>query len=175
MVTKTARIRFLSRSLALAAALACSLSAAHAQLAKGSAFPSLANAGLVGTLPDSQGKVTLVDFWASWCAPCKASFPVYSKIQQDFAAKGLVIIAVSVDEDPASYASFIDKHKPLFPTVHDAEHRLVAEVDVPTMPTSYLIDRSGKVRFVHVGFHGDSTDRELRTEIAALLDEKAAP
>src|SRR5450432_1347862 len=147
----------------------------RAELKVGDAFPQMAAADFSGSVPPSQGKVTLVDFWASWCAPCKASFPVYSKIQQDFSAKGLVIIAVSVDEDPASYASFIDKHKPLFPTVHDAEHRLVAEVDVPTMPTSYLIDRSGKVRFVHVGFHGDSTDRALRTEIAALLDEKAAP
>jgi thiol-disulfide isomerase/thioredoxin len=175
MVTRTARITTLARVLALAAALAAVTATVHAQVAKGSTFPSLSSAGLVGTLPDSQGKVTLVDFWASWCAPCKASFPVYSKIQQDFAPKGLVIVAVSVDEDPASYASFIERHKPLFPTVHDAAHTLVAQVQVPTMPTSYLVDRSGKVRFVHAGFHGDSTDRELRAEIAQLLDEKSSP
>lgn len=175
MVNPAARLLTFARAAALALALACVASPLCAQVTKGSAFPSLADAGLVGSLPQSEGKVTLVDFWASWCAPCKASFPVYSALQRDFAAKGLVIIAVSVDEDPASYASFIENHKPLFPTVHDAAHRLVAQVQVPTMPTSYLLDKAGKVRFVHPGFHGDSTDKELRAEIAALLDGKASP
>jgi thiol-disulfide isomerase/thioredoxin len=175
MVTRTQCFLPSARTAALAVLLVCLGSPLAAQVAKGSAFPSMADAGLVGSLPQSAGKVTLVDFWASWCAPCKASFPVYSRIEQDFAPKGLVIVAVSVDEDPASYASFVEKHKPLFPTVHDAGHRLVAQVQVPTMPTSYLIDRTGKVRFVHPGFHGDSTDKELRAEIAELLDEKGSP
>jgi thiol-disulfide isomerase/thioredoxin len=156
----------------LSAALAAPVSA---QVVKGSVFPALAVQGLSGTVPDTQGKVTLVDFWASWCAPCKASFPAYSGLQQDFAPRGLVIVAVSVDDDPSSYASFVAKHKPLFPTVHDAQHKLVAAVQVPTMPTSYLLDRSGKVRFVHAGFHGEASEKELRAEITALLDEKAAP
>ena len=117
--------------------------------------------------------MTLVDFWASWCAPCKASFPAYSRIQTDYAAKGLVIVAVSVDDSPIDFTTFVARHKPLFPTVHDAQHKLVAAVQVPTMPTSYLIDRAGRVRFVHPGFHGDATERELRTEIAALLSETA--
>ncbi|HZZ19881.1 MAG TPA: TlpA disulfide reductase family protein [Opitutaceae bacterium] len=172
MVTKTSRLGFFAAAAALALVLSVR---AGAQVAKGSAFPVLAEQGLSGTVPDTAGKVTLVDFWASWCAPCKASFPAYSSLQQDFAPKGLVIVAVSVDDDPASYASFVAKHKPLFPTVHDAQHKLVASVQVPTMPTSYLIDRSGKVRFIHAGFHGDATERELRAEVTALLGEKAAP
>jgi thiol-disulfide isomerase/thioredoxin len=172
MVTQPSRFSWTAAAVLLLAALATPLGA---QVTKGSAFPPLADQGVSGTLPQTVGKVTLVDFWASWCAPCKASFPAYSSLQQDFASKGLVIVAVSVDDDPASYASFVAKHKPLFPTVHDAQHKLVAEVQVPTMPTSYLIDRSGKVRFVHAGFHGDSTERELRAEITALLDEKATP
>jgi thiol-disulfide isomerase/thioredoxin len=149
--------------------------AAHlgGQVVAGSAFPSLASSGLVGDLPDTSGRVVLVDFWASWCAPCKASFPAYSRLQGAYAGRGLSIIAVSVDDSPEAYAAFVAKLKPSFVTVHDAGHRLVSVVQVPTMPTSYLVDRSGKVRFVHPAFHGDQTERELRREIETLLDEKA--
>jgi thiol-disulfide isomerase/thioredoxin len=157
---------------AAVAALTVFVGVLHAQLVKGSAFPSLTDAGLVGRVPETTGKVVLVDFWASWCAPCKASFPVYSKIAADFASRGVVIVAVSVDDDPAQYAAFIAERKPLFPTVHDAQHKLVSAVQVPTMPTSYLLDRNGKVRFVHRGFHSGSTEKDLRSEIEALLGEK---
>jgi thiol-disulfide isomerase/thioredoxin len=157
----------------VAAALLALAPALRAQVAKGDVFPSLADAGLSGTLPQTAGKVTLVDFWASWCAPCKASFPAYSRLQTDCAGRGLAIVAVGVDDTPAEYATFVARMKPLFPTVHDSQHKLVAVVQVPTMPTSYLIDRTGRVRFVHEGFHGEATERELRKEIEALLAEKA--
>jgi thiol-disulfide isomerase/thioredoxin len=162
-----------SRRAAAAAIVLLFAPALRAQVAKGDTFPSLAGAGLYGALPDTAGKVALVDFWASWCAPCKASFPAYSRLQADYAGKGLVIVAVGVDESPSEFAAFVARHRPLFPTVHDTQHKLVAAVQVPTMPTSYLIDRSGKVRFVHPGFHGDATERELRSEIDSLLAEKA--
>jgi thiol-disulfide isomerase/thioredoxin len=156
------------------AALALALPAgpAIAQVAPGSAFPMLAGASLSGPLPDTAGKVVLVDFWASWCAPCKASFPAYSRIQTEYAGRGLAIVAVSVDDNTGDYAAFVAKYRPLFPTVHDSQHRLVAAVQVPTMPTSYLLDRTGKVRFMHPGFHGDSTEKQLRSEIETLLAEK---
>jgi thiol-disulfide isomerase/thioredoxin len=171
MVILTKRMTWLPAAALLFSALALSL---HAQLAPGGVFPALASAGLSGgPLPDTSGKVVLVDFWASWCAPCKASFPVYSRLQAAYAARGLEVVAVSVDDSPAAYAGFVAKLKPSFLTVHDAEHKLVSVVQVPTMPTSYLVDRAGKVRFRHSGFHGDQTERELRKEIDELLDEKA--
>ena len=70
-------------------------------------------------------------------------------------------------------ANRLAKLKPPFVTLHDSKQKLVKQVQVPTMPTSYLVDRSGKVRFVHPGFHGEQTERELQKEIEALLDEKA--
>jgi len=159
--------------LCLAAVYAALPAGAHAQAAPGGAFPSLASAGLAGaSLPETSGRVVLYDFWASWCAPCKASFPVYSRIQSDYAARGLVIVAVGVDDTASAFATFVARMKPSFATVHDARHALVATVQVPTMPTSYLVDRAGKVRFMHPGFHGDQTDRDLRREIDLLLAEK---
>ena len=164
----------LCRALGLAA-LAAAL-AAPAQTAPGGLFPSLSAAGLAGApAPGTAGKVVIVDFWASWCAPCKASFPVYSRLQREFAGRGLVVVGVSVDEKPSDYAAFVAAARPSFATLLDSRHRLVGAVQVPTMPTSSLIDRSGRVRFMHPGFHGEVTERELRREIATLLDEKPRP
>jgi thiol-disulfide isomerase/thioredoxin len=159
-------IRFL-----LAAACALLAAAARAEVKPGDPFPSLAGAALKGPLPATAGQVVLVDFWASWCAPCKSSFPVYARLQADYAARGFVIVAVSVDDDPAAYAAFVKRLHPPFATVLDQAQRLVSAVNAPTMPTCYLLGRDGRVRFVHVGFHGEETDRELRRQIDALLSE----
>ncbi len=161
--------------LALPLALVCA-ALARAEIKVGDTFPAFAANGVVaisgGALPATTGQVVLVDFWASWCTPCKASFPTLAKIHTDFAPRGLILAAVSVDEKPAAAAAFAKKLAPPFPTLHDREQKLVKQVVVPTMPTSYLVDRTGKVRFIHDGFHGEATDKLLRQQIATLLAEK---
>ena len=147
----------------------------RAEVKVGDAFPVLTPAALVnlsgGEIPAITGRVALVDFWASWCAPCKASFPAMAKLHAEYAARGLQIVAVSIDEKPAAAAAFWKKMAPPFVGLHDRESKLVQQVVVPTMPTSYLMDQSGRVRYVHAGFHGDLGD--LRKEIEALLAEKS--
>jgi thiol-disulfide isomerase/thioredoxin len=146
-----------------------------AQVKPGDAFPPLSAADLAGTVPATAGRVALIDFWASWCAPCKASFPAYGRLQSDYAARGLVVLGVSVDQVPAAAAAFVRKLNPAFPTVLDRGQKLVRAVQVPAMPSSYLLGRDGRVRFVHAGFYGERTERELREEIDALLREPAPP
>lgn len=143
------------------------------QVKPGQPFPNLANHGLEGPLPNLAGQVVLIDFWATWCAPCKASFPAYSELQREFAPRGFVLLAVSVDKTAGPYEEFLQRFKPAFATVRDGGQKLISEVRVPAMPTSYLIDRHGIVRSVHSGFHGDSTVKALREEIARLLEEKS--
>ncbi len=151
-----------------------SASAARADIKVGDVFPALATAGLTGgTVPATEGKILVVDFWASWCAPCKASFPALGKINADYASRGVVLVGVSVDEKASAYAAFVKKQAPPFPALHDAAQQLVRAVVVPAMPTTYIIGRDGKVRSLHAGYHGATTDQLLRTELDALLAEKS--
>jgi thiol-disulfide isomerase/thioredoxin len=124
-----------------------------------------------GKNPPLKDSVLLLDFWASWCAPCKASFPVMKKLHADYAARGFAIVAVSVDDTMAAAAGFWKKMDPSFMGLWDREHAFARKVGVPAMPTSYLVGRDGRVRFVHEGFH-DGAERELRKQIEALLAEK---
>jgi thiol-disulfide isomerase/thioredoxin len=143
---------------------------ARAELAVGAQFPGLSETlGEAAAQAHLSGKVVVVDFWASWCTPCRTSFPILSRLQQEFPDR-LAIVGVSVDEKQSAYEQFVRRLKPSFLTLRDAGQRLAALVRVPTMPTSYVLDRSGRVRFVHAGFHGD-TAGQLRSQIRQLLEE----
>jgi len=134
-------------------------------------LPNLATFGLEGSLPELKGKVVYLDFWASWCAPCKASFPVLSKWQQEFSAKGFTVLAVSVDTTSSEMAAFLKKYGVGFPVVRDAGQQLVAAADVCSMPTAFLIDRKGQIRVVHNGFR-EKDEELLAGQIKALLAER---
>jgi thiol-disulfide isomerase/thioredoxin len=142
--------------------------------AVGEPFPALAQFGLEGPLPDlSQAKVVIVDFWASWCGPCKASFPIYEGLRQQYGERGVVIIAINVDSDAKAMATFVARQKPGFSVVRDAGQKLVQAVAPPTMPTSFVLDAKGVVRAVHHGFHGEKTQREYVEQINRLLEERS--
>jgi thiol-disulfide isomerase/thioredoxin len=143
----------------------------RAQLAVGDDFPKLAGVAFEGTVPATEGKVLVVDFWASWCAPCKASFPALAKIHSDYAGRGVTVLGVSVDESASAYAAFLKKQAPAFPSVRDREQKLVGTVRVPVMPTTYVIGRDGVILAVLRGYHGTESDHALRT----VLDQALSP
>ncbi len=157
--------------LILVLALFAGALSASAQVKVGEAFPDLATYSLEGTLPERAGRVVLIDFWATWCAPCKASFPHYSTLQTELGPRGLTVLAVSVDKKTEPYDAFLKRFAPAFSTVRDGDQKLVAKVQPPSMPTCYLIDRKGTLRLVHTGFHGEADAKMLRAEITKLLDE----
>ena len=141
-------------------------------LKPGDPFPDLAEFKLEGKLPNAlKGQVVFVDFWASWCGPCAKSFPAINELHQIYKDRGVTFIAVNVDEKREAMEKFLGKYSAAFPVVRDAEHKLVAELDVATMPTSFILDREGKVRFIHNGFHGDATRKQYAEEIESLLNK----
>jgi thiol-disulfide isomerase/thioredoxin len=153
--------------------LACStlvLPAADA-VKVGQPMPKLAQLLPSASIPSTAGKAVLVDFWASWCGPCKASFPVLNRLQAKYAAKGLVIIGIGVDEEASAYKAFAGKMGASFPLVHDSAHQAAAFFKPASMPSSYLVDCKGVIRYAHTGFHGEKTEAEYTSEIEALLAE----
>ncbi|GAB5559435.1 MAG: TlpA disulfide reductase family protein [Synoicihabitans sp.] len=140
-------------------------------LEPGDALPDWALFELEGEVPDLEGKVVMVDVWASWCAPCKASFPAYAELQKEWAEQGFVILGVSVDRKSRDYERFLKQTPPGFPTVRDVSQKLAAELSPPAMPTSFIFGRDGKLRSVHKGYRGNSTVSLLRSEIEPLLQE----
>jgi thiol-disulfide isomerase/thioredoxin len=117
-----------------------------------------------------KGKVVYLDFWASWCGPCALSFPYMNEIAQKKKADGLELVAVSVDESKEDAENFLRQHPAGFSVAHDPEGACPKEYGIQTMPTSYLIDRKGNVRFVHRGFNNSDKD-ELSATIDVLLKE----
>lgn len=126
---------------------------------------------LDGDIPAIDGKVTLIDFWASWCAPCKAAFPEMETLYQKYKDAGFQILAVSVDQKAKMMQGFLDRQKPSFATAHDAKQSLVGSAAIEVMPSSFLIDREGVVRYAHEGWHGDKSIESLNEQIQKLLDE----
>jgi cytochrome c biogenesis protein CcmG/thiol:disulfide interchange protein DsbE len=101
---------------------------------------------------DLAGRVVYVDFFASWCAPCKVSFPWLKAMHEKYAAKGLVIVAVNVDKDRADAAQFIANASPPFRIGYDPAGKTAAAFHIDGMPSSFLISPAGTILYSHVGF-----------------------
>ncbi len=118
-----------------------------------------------------KGKVVYVDFWASWCGPCRESFPWMQQVQDKYRDKGLVIVGVNLDQDHQLAEDFLKVFRPQFKVVFDQKAQLAENFHVKGMPASFFIDRSGKVRFQHMGFRANERG-DYEREIETLLAEK---
>lgn len=119
---------------------------------------------------DAVGKVLVLDFWATWCAPCKASFPKIDAIYQKHKSKGLMVVAVNEDEDQSKVQPFLDEAKPSFQIAFDNAGKAGEAFGVETMPSSFILDRRGVVRFAHSGYHPDDS-ATIEAEVEELLGE----
>ena len=137
----------------------------------GDLFPDLAKYDLQGELPGSlKGKVVIVDFWASWCAPCRRTFPLMEELHHRFANRGLIIVAVNEDKSRAAMDEFLKQYPVTFTVLRDAKKRLAAEIQAP-LPSSYVLDRAGKVHSIQPGAVTASRSKDFIKEIAALLEQ----
>jgi cytochrome c biogenesis protein CcmG, thiol:disulfide interchange protein DsbE len=132
------------------------------------AFALPTAAGDVVSLARLAGKVVYVDFWASWCAPCRRSFPWMNALHQRYAPRGLTIVAINVDRNRADAEQFLARYPPEFAVVFDPAGATPGAYAVPGMPTSYLIDARGRIVQVEQGFLDDRADA-LEAQIRSLL------
>jgi cytochrome c biogenesis protein CcmG/thiol:disulfide interchange protein DsbE len=120
-------------------------------------------------LASLRGKVVLLDFWASWCEPCRHSFPWLNEMQAKYAARGLVVIGVNVDRERAEADRFLHDVPAQFRIVYDPAGSLASHYDLPGMPVSYLIGPNGDIVGRHLGFR--NTERDQReAELQKLLE-----
>jgi peroxiredoxin len=122
-------------------------------------------------LADYRGKVVLLDFWASWCAPCKASFPWMARMEGKFERRGLVVIAVNVDHDRRLAEEFLRAQQTSFRVYFDPRGQLAERYGVGAMPSSFFIDRDGRIRHAHQGFRAAERE-EAERELDELLAER---
>lgn len=121
-------------------------------------------------LNDLRGQVVLLDFWASWCGPCRESFPWMNGVQQRFGDQGLVIVGVNLDQDPAAARTFLQNVPADFTILLDTQAQWPEAYGLFGMPSSYLIDRQGRIRASHIGFHSNKV-ANYEASIAQLLAE----
>lgn len=124
------------------------------------------------SLESLKGKVAIVDFWATWCGPCKQSFPKYEELAKKHAGQ-LEIVGVSVDDEQNGVAQFAKETGATFAIGWDEGHTIANRWDVKSMPTAYILDATGKIRYVHAGFHDDEPE-QIAKELTALLDESSS-
>lgn len=120
------------------------------------------------SLASAHGEVVYVDFWASWCGPCRKSFPWMNAMQQKYGAQGFRVIAINVDKRRSDADRFLAQVPAQFTTLFDAAGATPAAYDVKAMPSSVLIDTNGNVSLVEEGFRDERRD-ELEARIRALL------
>ncbi|WP_374961666.1 TlpA family protein disulfide reductase [Spongiibacter tropicus] len=118
-------------------------------------------------LANYRGKVVYLDFWASWCGPCRASFPFMNRLVSEY-GDDLAVVTINLDEDADSAREFIEEFQPTFPVFHDPDGIFAKQYKVAGMPNSYLFDRRGQLLLKHIGFT-KSTPDELDGKIRSAI------
>jgi peroxiredoxin len=121
-------------------------------------------------LSDFRGKVVLVNFWGSWCVPCKEEMPSLQRIWRDFNARGVVVLGVDVQDDPADARAFLRTHQITFPNVYDPSPDRMKAYRVTGVPTTIFVDRQQRIRGRYAGaFLGEPGRAELQRLVTSLL------
>ena len=121
-------------------------------------------------LSELRGQVVLINFWASWCGPCRQEMPLLDQMYQKYAPLGFTLLGVNVEQDTKDAERMLKDTPVTFPILFDAQNEVSKLYDVTAMPSTVLVDRDGKVRFMHKGYQPGYED-EYQTQIRALVRE----
>lgn len=117
-----------------------------------------------------KGQVVMVNFWASWCQPCRTEMPLIEELYNKYKKIGFTVLAVNVDEDPANARAMLKEVPVSFPVVLDTKNTSIQEYQVQAMPSTYMVDRKGMIRDVHRGYKAGD-EAEYENYIRKLLRE----
>lgn len=121
-------------------------------------------------LSEHRGEVLFINFWASWCGPCRQEMPILDELHQRYESAGFKVIGITIDEDTSEADALLKKIPVTFPVLYDAESTISRLFDVDAMPTSILVDRNGNMRFLHRGYKPGYED-DYRAQIRELIRE----
>lgn len=123
-------------------------------------------------LEQYRGKVIYLDFWASWCGPCRQSLPLLNKLRSELGEGNFEVIAINLDENPEDGKRFLEKYPVSYPVLTDNSGDTPQKYQLSGMPTSYIIDQKGNLRGAHQGFRSGDIEK-IRDSVNALLQEGA--
>lgn len=169
--------RLLSAAAALLLGLAGASTALAGQAANkpAAAFELVSVAGQTVRLAELRGKVVLIDFFASWCEPCMKELPELEKLAQQLQGRDIVFVGINIDREKKNALDLVSRFKLTFPVLLDPEGKVAERYDPPKMPSSYVVDREGTVRFINEGFSGAADLAKLRKQLEQLSPAAAAP
>jgi peroxiredoxin len=157
----------------LALLLACAVGSAAAAVQLSTSAPDFTLRSVAGAnlrLQEQRGQVVLVNFWATWCGPCRQEMPHLNRIYDKYRASGFVLLGVNIDDDPRAAADLAAKLGLRFPVLLDTDKKVSRAYDMSAMPATLLIDRDGRVRHIHRGYR-DGVERTYEEQVRSLLKE----
>ena len=163
-----------TRNLICSALLLVSLAAGSTSTTQGPApgFSLPSRSGEAVSLEQYQDQVVMINFWASWCAPCREEMPLLEQIYQRYESLGFTLLGVNVDENPDDALAFLNSTDAVsFPILFDTDSQVSQLYDVVAMPSTVVLDRSGNVRFIHHGYQAGYED-EYQAQVRQLIRER---
>jgi peroxiredoxin len=133
-------------------------------------FAAKSDTGRNVRLSELRGQVVLINFWASWCSPCRQELPLLNKIYAQYHSAGFMLLAVNVDDNRKDAESMLKRLALRYPTLFDSNKSVAKLYGVDTMPATLVIDRDGRVRYVHRGYY-EGYERKYEQQVRELLKE----
>ena len=155
--------------LAFAPGLATSIDGLHTG-APAPQFHLVSNSGKPLSLTDLKGRIVLVNFWASWCGPCRKEMPLLEQLNRQYRSKGVTLVGVDVEPDSAAAIDWLKLTPVSFPILFDVDSKVSKLYQVDGMPNTVILDRQGNVRYVHRGY-STGAENEYLDQIRALIRE----
>jgi peroxiredoxin len=121
-------------------------------------------------LVEQRGQVVLINFWASWCGPCRVEMPHLNRLHDKYKAGGFMVLGVNIDDDPRHGAATAARWGLRFPVLLDASKAVTRRYDLGAMPSTVLVDRDGRIRYLHRGYR-EGLEAEYERQIRELVKE----